>query len=201
MAELKREESTTSSSGDPMVWFAEAQSFASQGHLNDAERIGFLAYTATSGTRHDEIGLFLGRLLIQMARPENARDVLTRVADSDDLSIAHGASETLAQLTSEVEDGHSHCTLCSRSSRDVEQLIVGPPPLFICDSCVALISEIRGDEPDRPLSELAANCSFCGTTVTTDKAVLAMYQDEIAICYQCHDLMVTMVDEWRGRGE
>lgn len=201
MTEPKRKESTASSSGDPLVWYAEAQTFAAQGQLKDAERIGFLAYTETSGSRHDEIGLFLGRLLIRMDRAENARDVLTRVAASADPTIARSASEALAQLAPDVEDGYSHCTLCRRSSRDVTQLIAGPPPLFICDICVALISEIREDEPNRPLSDLTAICSFCGTKVTTDKAVLAMYQDEIAICYDCHDLMVQMVAEWQRSHE
>ncbi|TMA88581.1 MAG: hypothetical protein E6J63_12620 [Deltaproteobacteria bacterium] len=62
-----------------------------------------------------------------------------------------------------------HCTFCGRSGLEAEKIIAGPPPFFICDSCVGAYSEAAREEaialhdrrsPDRPPS--ARTCGGAG---------------------------------------
>ncbi|MCL2075330.1 MAG: ATP-dependent Clp protease ATP-binding subunit ClpX [Betaproteobacteria bacterium] len=41
-----------------------------------------------------------------------------------------------------------YCSFCSKSQHEVKKLISGPPPMFICDECIALCNDIvRDDAP------------------------------------------------------
>lgn len=177
------------------MWFAQAQEFAAHGRLEDAERLGFLAYTQSTGVDRDEIGLFLGPLLLRLDRPENARDVLRAVADSPDQLIAAHARDLLRGLPQVDSTGLPQCSFCDRPSNAVDRLFAGPDPFFMCNVCVELCTEIRENEPDRAPSDLVVTCSFCGSQVTTDRAVLTMYRDDLVLCYDCHDLMVEILQE------
>ncbi|TMB25635.1 MAG: hypothetical protein E6J65_09215 [Deltaproteobacteria bacterium] len=53
-----------------------------------------------------------------------------------------------------------HCTFCGRSGLEAEKIIGGPPPFFICDSCVGAYSEAAREET----IALHDHCSFCGRT-------------------------------------
>ena len=52
------------------------------------------------------------------------------------------------------------CSFCGRSQDEVQRLIAGPPPIFICDECVAICNQVIAEERQRaqpakpaPLSE------------------------------------------------
>jgi len=47
------------------------------------------------------------------------------------------------------------CTFCGKGAKDVRALIAGTPPLFICNECIELASDIIAEEGDEesPLSQ------------------------------------------------
>ncbi len=52
------------------------------------------------------------------------------------------------------------CSFCGRNQDEVQRLIAGPPPIFICDECVAICNQVIAEERQRaqptkaqPLSE------------------------------------------------
>ena len=47
--------------------------------------------------------------------------------------------------------GVYQCSFCGRRQDEVQRLIAGPPPIFICDECVAICNQVIIDE--RPKSE------------------------------------------------
>lgn len=56
--------------------------------------------------------------------------------------------------------GVYNCSFCGRSQDEVQRLIAGPPPIFICDECVAICNQVIAEERQRaqpakapPLSE------------------------------------------------
>jgi ATP-dependent Clp protease ATP-binding subunit ClpX len=42
-----------------------------------------------------------------------------------------------------------HCSFCGRSQDEVQRLIAGPPPIFICDECVAICNQVIAEERQR----------------------------------------------------
>src|SRR5215813_13677557 len=38
------------------------------------------------------------------------------------------------------------CSFCGKTQHEVETLIAGPPPLFICNECVAISSDVLADQ-------------------------------------------------------
>src|SRR5207247_9030095 len=40
------------------------------------------------------------------------------------------------------------CTFCGKGAKDVRALIAGTPPLFICNECIELASDIIAEEGD-----------------------------------------------------
>ncbi|MFM2309856.1 MAG: hypothetical protein RLY87_1978 [Chloroflexota bacterium] len=42
--------------------------------------------------------------------------------------------------------GIYQCSFCGRSQDEVQRLIAGPPPIFICDECVAICNQVIADE-------------------------------------------------------
>ncbi len=42
--------------------------------------------------------------------------------------------------------GVYQCSFCGRSQDEVQRLIAGPPPIFICDECVAICNQVISDE-------------------------------------------------------
>ena len=45
--------------------------------------------------------------------------------------------------------GVYHCSFCGRSQDEVQRLIAGPPPIFICDECVAICNQVIAEEQQR----------------------------------------------------
>ncbi len=45
--------------------------------------------------------------------------------------------------------GVYHCSFCGRSQDEVQRLIAGPPPIFICDECVAICNQVIAEERQR----------------------------------------------------
>ena len=45
--------------------------------------------------------------------------------------------------------GVSPCSFCGRSQEEVQRLIAGPPPIFICDECVAICNQVIAEEQQR----------------------------------------------------
>jgi hypothetical protein len=47
-----------------------------------------------------------------------------------------------------------YCSFCGKSQHEVRKLIAGPPPLFICDECVDLCTDIVEPDDDTELFRL-----------------------------------------------
>ena len=45
--------------------------------------------------------------------------------------------------------GVYNCSFCGRSQDEVQRLIAGPPPIFICDECVAICNQVIAEERQR----------------------------------------------------
>jgi len=45
--------------------------------------------------------------------------------------------------------GIYNCSFCGRSQDEVQRLIAGPPPIFICDECVAICNQVIAEERQR----------------------------------------------------
>jgi ATP-dependent Clp protease ATP-binding subunit ClpX len=45
--------------------------------------------------------------------------------------------------------GVYHCSFCGRSQDEVQRLIAGPPPIFICDECVGICNQVIAEERQR----------------------------------------------------
>ena len=42
--------------------------------------------------------------------------------------------------------GVYNCSFCGRSQDEVQRLIAGPPPIFICDECIAICNQVIAEE-------------------------------------------------------
>ena len=82
-----------------------------------------------------------------------------------------------------------HCTFCGRSGLEAEKIIAGPPPFFICDSCVGAYSEAAREET----IALHDHCSFCGRT--RRKVRVLRGGDEATICDDCLGLCRDILEE------
>ncbi len=45
--------------------------------------------------------------------------------------------------------GVYNCSFCGRSQDEVQRLIAGPPPIFICDECIAICNQVIAEERQR----------------------------------------------------
>lgn len=45
--------------------------------------------------------------------------------------------------------GIYNCSFCGRSQDEVQRLIAGPPPIFICDECIAICNQVIAEERQR----------------------------------------------------
>ncbi|MFN5928678.1 MAG: ClpX C4-type zinc finger protein, partial [Roseiflexaceae bacterium] len=45
--------------------------------------------------------------------------------------------------------GVYNCSFCGRSQDEVQRLIAGPPPIFICDECVAICHQVIAEARQR----------------------------------------------------
>ena len=48
--------------------------------------------------------------------------------------------------------GTAACSFCGKGQAQVQRLIAGPGPVFICDECVGLCTEIIADNPGPAVS-------------------------------------------------
>ncbi|MFM2031433.1 MAG: hypothetical protein RLZZ297_198 [Chloroflexota bacterium] len=56
--------------------------------------------------------------------------------------------------------GVYQCSFCGRSQDEVQRLIAGPPPIFICDECVAICNQVIADERQKAAPPPAPTPSF-----------------------------------------
>ena len=76
----------------------------------------------------------------------------------------------------------ARCSFCGRSAKEVKKLIGGPPPLFICDACVAKHSDLAERE-EASIATFPRDCSFCGTTRRKVRAIVG--DEKVSICNDC----------------
>lgn len=89
-----------------------------------------------------------------------------------------------------------HCVFCGKSGVEAKKMIGGPPPLFICDGCVASHSETVAREEAR-LAALPDDCSFCGKTRRQVRVLLG--GEKGTICDECLGLCRDILAEELGR--
>lgn len=64
-----------------------------------------------------------------------------------------------------------YCSFCGKSQHDVEKLIAGPAPAFICDECVAICSNIITDSRAAAVAALREELGSLREAVESLKAM------------------------------
>jgi ATP-dependent protease Clp ATPase subunit len=85
------------------------------------------------------------------------------------------------------------CSFCGKNQEEAQRLIAGPGGVYICDECIANISQyletsMPGETGDK------ARCSFCGKKLTHVQ-YLAQGPGKVNICNECVKLCQEIIEE------
>ena len=100
---------------------------------------------------------------------------------------APAASAPVVAATT-VEDA---CSFCGAPRRELDKLLAGPGPVFICGGCVALAAAVVAEEAtaEAPMRRVAAEddptCTFCGNGGATGGAMAEAASGSPRICSRC----------------
>jgi len=94
------------------------------------------------------------------------------------------------------EAAGQRCSFCHDGNEVWRQLVLGPPPIGICDRCVSEGQRIMFDNDDAV--PLAAICSFCRKARPDIQALIGSDVDDVHICNACMQLCTEIIAESRG---
>lgn len=95
------------------------------------------------------------------------------------------------------------CSFCGKNQDEVQRLIAGPGDVYICDECIAKISQhpeasSTGVEAEASDSygkkPVKGRCSFCGKKQGQVK-YLAQGPGAVNICNECVELCLEIIEE------
>ena len=90
------------------------------------------------------------------------------------------------------------CSFCGKNQDETQRLIAGPGGVYICDECIAKISEYPEAEGVVAEAREQVRCSFCGK-----KAAHVHYcvrgPGGINICNECIELCMEIIEEGKHK--
>jgi hypothetical protein len=109
------------------------------------------------------------------------------VTEVSSLPVAVEASSAPAVATTTAEDA---CSFCGAPRRELDKLLAGPGPVFICDACVRRAANVvAGGEDGETLRHVPADddatCSFCGNSSAIGGAMAEHSDGRPRICAKC----------------
>src|SRR5580692_823825 len=73
-------------------------------------------------------------------------NILSAKIEAARSSVSDAGTLLAAATTVPESDNTVYCSFCGKSQHDVETLIAGPPPLFICNECIGISSDVLADQ-------------------------------------------------------
>jgi hypothetical protein len=100
-----------------------------------------------------------------------------------------------------VNTAEDACSFCGAPRREVDKLLAGPGPVFVCGSCVAAAAAVLAGAPGGTLRPVPvdedATCSFCGNPSAIGGVMAEGPDGSPRICRQC----TTTCERLLGGGE
>jgi hypothetical protein len=111
------------------------------------------------------------------------------VTEVSSLPVAAERSSAPAVATTTAEDA---CSFCGAPRRELDKLLAGPGPVFICDACARRAAGVVTSEPGEDAGSLRhvpveedATCSFCGNSSSVGGAMAEHEGGSPRICAKC----------------
>lgn len=110
------------------------------------------------------------------------------VTEVSSLPVAADRSSAPAVAATTAEDA---CSFCGSPRRELDKLLAGPGPVFVCDACVRRAARVCGGDgtdtaPMRHVpAEDDATCSFCGNGSAVGGAMAEHVAGQPRICAKC----------------
>lgn len=88
------------------------------------------------------------------------------------------------------------CSFCGKNQDEVQRLIAGPGDIYICDECIAKISQHPEARDTGAGAERSGKvrCSFCGKQ-SRQVRYLVQGPGDVNICNECVELCQEIIEE------
>lgn len=119
------------------------------------------------------------------------------VTEVSSLPVAAERSNAPAVAATTAEDA---CSFCGAPRRELDKLLAGPGPVFICDTCVRRAGRVvDGESGDGVLHHVPvaddATCSFCGNGSAIGGAMAEQSEGQPRICSKCTATCQKLLDD------